>query len=78
MSSTWGRTPSFGAQTPMIGNMTPSYGSMTPMHGGGGGGGSTPMYGSLTPMHGDGMYYLCILSFICCKIMLLASKFSDQ
>ena len=54
MSSTWGRTPSFGAQTPMVGSMTPSYGSMTPMTGGGGGGGRTPMYGSQTPMHGDG------------------------
>ena len=62
MSSTWGRTPSFGAQTPMIGSMTPSsYGSMTPMHSAGGGG-RTPMYGSQTPMHGDGMYYLsCML-----------------
>ena len=63
MSSTWGRTPSFGAQTPMIGSMTPSsYGSMTPMHGAGGGG-RTPMYGSQTPMHGDGMCHLS--AFLC-------------
>ena len=48
MTSSWGRTPSFGAQTPMVGSMTPSYGSMTPMHGGG----RTPLpYGSQTPMH---------------------------
>lgn len=47
MTSSWGRTPSFGAQTPMVGSMTPSY-SMTPMHGAGG---RTPMYGSQTPMH---------------------------
>ena len=47
MTSSWGRTPSFGAQTPMVGSMTPSYGSMTPMHGGG----RTPAYGSQTPMH---------------------------
>ena len=48
MTSSWGRTPSLGAQTPMVGSMTPSYGSMTPMHGGG----RTPLpYGSQTPMH---------------------------
>ncbi len=51
MTSTWGRTPSFGAQTPMVGSMTPSY-SMTPMHGAGS---RTPMYGSQTPMH-DGEF----------------------
>lgn len=54
MTSTWGRTPSFGAQTPMVGSMTPSY-SMTPMHGAGG---RTPMYGSQTPMH-DGTLPIC-------------------
>ena len=49
MTSSWGRTPSFGAQTPMVGSMTPSYGSTTPMHGAGG---RTPLtYGSQTPMH---------------------------
>lgn len=51
MTSTWGRTPQFGAQTPAYGSMTPSYGSMTPLPGGGG---RTPMYGSQTPMQGDG------------------------
>ena len=51
MTSSWNRTPSFGAQTPMVGSMTPSYGSMTPLPGAGG---RTPMYGSQTPQHGDG------------------------
>ncbi|XP_064385499.1 transcription elongation factor SPT5-like isoform X2 [Halichondria panicea] len=50
MTSSWGRTPSFGSQTPMVGSMTPSY-SMTPMHGAGS---RTPMYGSHTPMHDGG------------------------
>ena len=54
MTSTWGRTPQFGAQTPMVGNMTPSYGSlggMTPLPGAGM---RTPLHGSQTPLHGDG------------------------
>lgn len=46
--SSYGKTPSYGAQTPMYhGSRTPLYGSQTPMHDGS----RTPAYGSQTPLH---------------------------
>lgn len=82
MTSTWGRTPQFGAQTPMVGNMTPSYGSlggMTPLPGGGM---RTPIHGSQTPLHGDGrtvvpavcIWNSILLSYVLYVMIVIGSR----